>query len=103
MAKGAALSEISSGENISHFAIIRIRVTGYGNLKMSAFSLDDVKTKVLAPFPMLPANRIIPSRIVNFVEQRASFELKSTEIGEKFRINRIIIFMKEIFTSHPGS
>src|SRR5262245_8045435 len=103
MPKGAALSEVSSGENISHFASIRVRVNGSGNLKMKVYSLDDVRSKVLVPFTMQTANRIIPTRIVNFMEQRAAFELKTTEIDEKFRINRIVIFMKEVFTSYPGS
>ena len=52
MPKGAALSELSSGENISHFAAIRIRVNGTGNLKMKTFSLDDVRSKELVPLTM---------------------------------------------------
>lgn len=103
MPKGAALSEQSSGENISHFAAIKIRLNGTGLLKMSVFSLDDVKSKTLVPFTMQQQNRIIPTRLVNFTEQRASFELKTTEIDEKFRINRIVIFTKETATSYPGS
>jgi len=103
MGKGAAISEQSSGENISHFAAIRIRLNGTGNLKMSVFSLDDVRSKTLVPFTMAQTARIIPTRIVNFTEQRASFELKTTEMDEVFRINRIIIFQKEVFTSYPGS
>ena len=103
MGKGAALSELSSGESISHFAAIRVRVTGTGNLKMKVYSLDDVRSKELTPFTMATQTRIIPTRIVNFMEQRAAFELKTTELGERFRINRIIIFMKETFTSYPGS
>lgn len=103
MPKGAALSELSSGESISHFAAIRIRVNGTGNLKMEVFSLDDVRSKVLVPFTMAAATRIIPTRLVNFMEQRACFEIKTTEIDEKFRINRIIVFTKEVFTSYPGS
>lgn len=103
MPKGSALSEQSSGENISHFAAIRIRLTGTGNLKMSVYSLDDVRSKTLVPFTMATTSRIIPTRLVNFTEQRASFELKTTEIDEKFRINRIVIYMKEVFTSYPGS
>jgi hypothetical protein len=103
MPKGAALSEKSSGENISHFAAIRIRLNGTGNLLMKVYSLDDVKSKTLVPFTMSAANRIIPTRLVNFVEQRASFELKTSAIGEKFRINRIVVFMKEMYTSYPGS
>jgi hypothetical protein len=103
MPKGAALSERSSGESISHFAAIRIRMTGTGSLKMGVYSLDDVRSKTLVPFTMQATSRIIPTRLVNFTEQRASFELKTTEINERFRINRIVLFMKEVFTSYPGS
>lgn len=103
MGKGAAISEASSGENISHFAAIRIRVNGTGELKMKVYSLDNVREKTLVPFQMNLLNRIIPTRIVNFMEQRATFELKTTEIDQHFRINRIVIFTKEVFTSYPGS
>lgn len=100
---GSAASEGSSGENISHFAAIRIRVIGIGNLQMKVSSLDNVKSKTLVPLVMQTTNRIIPTRLVNFTEQRASFELKTTSFEEKFRINRIVIFMKEVATSYPGS
>jgi len=103
MPKGAAIGEGSSGENISHFAAIRIRVNGVGNLRMSVYSLDDIRSKTLVPLVMQPSARIIPTRLVNFMEQRASFELKTTAIDEEFRINRIVVFMKEVFTSYPGS
>jgi hypothetical protein len=102
MGKGAALSEMSLGENISHFAAIRIRVNGIGELKMRVFSLDDERVKQLVPFQMEYTTRLVPTRIVNFVEQRAAFELKTTTINERFRINRVIIYLKEIYTSHPG-
>lgn len=102
MPKGAAISEASSGESVSHFAAIRIRLNGTGQLKMSVHSLDDIRSKALVPFVMQSQTRIIPTRLVNFMEQRASFELKTTEINEKFRINRIVIFQKEVFTSVPG-
>ena len=102
MGKGAALSEGSFGENISHFAAIRIRSVGSGELKMRVFSLDDIRLKELVPFQMAFASRVIPTRIVNFMEQRASFELRTTEIDEKFRINRIVVYVKEVFSSHPG-
>jgi hypothetical protein len=100
---GSALSEGSSGESISHFAAIRIRFTGSGVLRMSVYSLDDVRSKTLVPFTLQPTNRIIPTRLVNFMEQRAAFEIKTTGIDERFRINRIVIFQKEVYTSYPGS
>ena len=103
MGKGAAISELSLGENISHFAAIRVRLNGSGQLKMRVFSLDDERVKVLVPFQMAYSTRIIPTRLVNFVETRASFELSVTNKGERFKINRIVIFMKELYSSHPGS
>lgn len=103
MSKGAALSEESSGENISHFSAIRLRIVGVGALRMTVYSLDDVRSKTLSPLTMAISNRIIPTRLVNFMEQRAAFEMKTTEIDERFRINRIVVFMKEVFKSYPGS
>lgn len=103
MPVGAALSEQSSGESTSHFASIRIRVTGAGQLKMAVFSLDDLNSKTLVPLDITPRARYSSTRLVNFVEQRASFELKTTEIAERFRINRIVIFTKELYKSYPGS
>ena len=103
MPKGAALSEQSSGEDISHFAAIRVRVNGTGQLRMAVYSLDNVRMKNLVPLQMQTNARIIPTRLVNFMEQRAAFELGTTEIDEVFRINRIIVFSKQVFTSYPGS
>jgi hypothetical protein len=102
MPLGAAISEGSSGEQVNHFAAIRVRVNGTGNLQLAVYSLDDVRSKTLVPFVMQTKARIIPTRIVNFIEQRASFEIKTTEIDEHFRINRIVIFAKETFSSLPG-
>jgi len=99
---GAVLSESSSGENITHYAAIRVRSYGSGNLKMLVASNDDVVVKGLVPFKLLRVNRVIPTRLVNFVSQRASFEFKTTEADEYFRIHRIVIFTKEIYTSFPG-
>lgn len=103
MGKGAAISEGSFGENISHFAAIRVRLTGSGLLRMRVFSLDDERLKQLVPFSMQFTTRIIPTRLVNFMETRAAFELKTTGIDERFRINRIVVFVREVYTSHPGS
>lgn len=102
MPLGAAVSEQSSGEGVNHFAAIRVGVNGKGNLAMAVYSLDDLVSKSLVAFPMADKTRYAPTRIVNFTEQRASFELKTKVLGEYFRINRIVIFSKEIFKSYPG-
>jgi hypothetical protein len=103
MPVGAVLSERSSGELVTHFASLRVRVDGRGDLRLSVYSLGDIRSKLMIPITMNDKNRFSPTRIVNFVEQRASFELKTTERFEKFRINRIVIFTKQLYTSYPGN
>lgn len=99
---GASATEGSGGENLSHITAVRLRVIGTGNLQMQLSSLDDVRTKTLKPLPIQPATNIQPTRLTNFIEQRAMLEVFTTEINEVFNINRIIIFMKETYTSYPG-
>lgn len=103
MAIGATMTEGSGGENIQHFSTIRIRAVGAGNLKMKVWSLDDVKKKDLVSLTLSTASRIQPNRLVNFVEQRASFEIWTTDLDEWFRINRVTVYLKEIYTSHPAA
>ena len=103
MAKGAISSEGSGGENLQHFSTIRIRATGLATLNIKVYSLDDVREKALALYFIRTKDRIQPNRLVNFIEQRASFEITTTVLDEYYRINRIIVYMKEIYTSHPGA
>lgn len=101
--KGAALSGGSSGEIISHFGGIRVRVNGSGSLRPKLYSLDDVTSTTLVPITMAATTRIIPTRLCNFQEHRASLELKTTAMDEVFRINRIIVFVKEVFVEWPST
>jgi len=39
---------------------------------------------------------------VNFMEQRASFQITTISQDEYFKINRIVIFSKQVYTSYPG-
>ena len=102
MALGTARSNISKGENISHFTGIRLRVTGSGSLRPTLYSLDDIRSEVLVAMTMSATTNIEPFRLSNFMEQRARLELKTTALNETFRINRIIIFAKPIFTMYPA-
>lgn len=99
---GASASEGSSGENISHLTALRFRVTGAGNLKLSLYSLDEVRSSTLVPLIMTMTTNRQPTRLCNFMEQRTKLRVMTTEINEIFRINRIIFFMKETYTSYPG-
>lgn len=102
MPLGASRSQGSSGENICHIGPVRLRVNGIGNLFLSLSSLQDVKSAVCPnPITMAMVTDIEPHRGFNFMSQRAALKLYTTEMGDYFRINRIIIYSKEVFVAHP--
>ena len=92
----------SGGENIVHFNGVRMRVVGSGNLLMSLYSLDDVRSFTLVPFTLASTTRFEPFRLANFMEQRASLEIKTTAINEWFRINRVLVYAKPTFVDYPA-
>jgi hypothetical protein len=102
MGKGVAASHGSGGDYIQHFAAIRVRVTGTGNLKPTLFSLDDVRSYDLVDIAMSSTPGRFMDRLSNVVEQRAYLRLRTTEISEYFRINRITIFTKTVATQYPA-
>lgn len=103
MAKGATSSEGSGGENIQHFSHVRVRSTGQGQMFFSVASLDYTNPKVLVPIILRTPNRNATDRLVNYVAQRATFTLYTPELNTYLRINRIIVYVKEIYKSLPGS
>ena len=97
-----AFTDISEGENINHFAGIRIRVNGTGNLIPRLLSLDSILTQTLASIVMSTTTDRQPTILANFQTQRCSLELKTTVINEIFKINRIILYAKEVFSEFPS-
>jgi hypothetical protein len=102
MPKGTTRSSGSSGEYISHFNAVRMRVLGTGNLKLTLYSFQDINYFQMADLPMSLATNIQPTRLANFMEQRASLKLGTDSINDYFKITRILIFTKPTFTSYPG-
>jgi len=90
-------------ELVNHFGLIRMRLNGAGNLQLSLFSLNDVKSESLTSITMLAATNIEPTRLSNFTQQRAYLELKVTEINEYFLVSKIIVFIKPVANSYPGN
>lgn len=97
-------SNISTGEeNFLHITGIRLRITGNGNLKATFFSLDDTRSYPLVDLIMASAPGRNLDRLANVPqEQRVYLELKTTEIDETFRLNRIIIWAKQVSVELPG-
>lgn len=91
-----------SEDNIVHFTSLRMRVIGSGSLQMRMISQDSIYEQILTPFTMSAATNIRPTRLMNFQHQKAIFEGKTTAIDERFEINKIIFFAKNVFTEYPG-
>jgi hypothetical protein len=102
MPAGTATTHGSIGESISHFTGVRMRIVGAGTLEMSLHSLDDIKSFTMMPFTLAATTNIQPFRLANFNEQRAYFKGQTNGINKWFRINRIIVFSKQLYTDYPG-
>ena len=102
MPRGTARSQGSSGEAISHFNAVRMRVVGTGFLKMTFFSLQNQTYFQMADLEMSEITHISPIRLANFIDQRASLQIETHSINDYFKINRIIIFSREFAAEYPG-
>lgn len=100
MAQSAALS--STQDNIIHYTSLRMRVIGSGQLKMTMYSQDDIYSSVLLPFTMSATTNIRPTRLMNFQHQRAYLKGQTDTISNWFKINKIVIYAKEVFVDYPN-
>lgn len=100
MTAGAALS--STQDNIVHYTSVRMRIIGSGSLRMTMYSQDEVFNSPLVPFTMQATTNIRPARLMNFQHQRAYLEGKTVDINEWFKINKIVIYAKEVFADYPN-
>ena len=91
----------SNEELVNHFGLTRLRVKGFGNLRQRLLSLDEVRENILNPIVMVNNTNVEPTKLANFTEQRASLEIKTTEINEWFQISKVIIFSKPVAKSYP--
>lgn len=88
-------------ELINHFGLIRLRLNGFGNLRMRLWSLDQVKNTILVPIVMQTVTNVEPTKLCNFTQQRTQLEVRTTAIDETFKISKIVIFTKPVATSYP--
>jgi hypothetical protein len=86
---------------INHYGAVRLRVNGFGNLRMTLFSLDESLSDVLVPITMSAATDVEPNRLSNLTQQRAKLLIQTTGISENFLISKIIIFVKPVAKSWP--
>ena len=77
----AGAAGTSSGDFISHFNGVRIRVNGSGVLRPTLFSQDEVTTSVLPTITMAASNRFSPFVLANVTEERVILQLHSLIMG----------------------
>lgn len=86
---------------INHYGLVRLRLTGSGNLRMRLLSLDEVRQRVLSPIAMVDPAYKEPTRLSNFTQQRAQLEIKTTAINETFKVSKVVVFIKQVAASYP--
>lgn len=86
---------------INHFGSVRIRLNGTGNLKLNYYSLDDSISETLVTLSMssAPGKEIL--QLSNFTTQRASLQIRTTEIDEVFKISKIVVYAKSVASGYP--
>ena len=88
-------------EVINHFGLVRFRIFGSANLKMTLFSLDETKYFSLLALAIKAKNNIEPTQLSNFTQQRAKLEIRTTEINETFQISKAIVYVRPVAKSYP--
>ena len=96
------MAKLNAGEYISHLIAVRCRVTGVGAFKLTAYSLDVVRSQTLPNITLSATNNIQPTVLANFREMRMQIRFEVTEINEYFVLSSIIPFVKQSATSYPG-
>ena len=88
-------------EDILHFGAVRYRVTGNGDMFQSLITYDDQVIKPLLPLTLSDTPGREPTRLASLVTQRARLKVYTTEYDDNVRINRIILYVKPVYTSYP--
>ena len=90
-----------SGELV-HFGVVRMRVTGAGNLQLFMHSLDDtLNSNTLTSIPLQATTNREPTVLANFIDQYGQLEIKTDVMDEVFEISKIVIFIKPVASGYP--
>ena len=96
-----ALIGDDNAENQMHYAGIRLRIVGEGELDVNAYGLDDTLLQELSPLKMslTPGKQL--NMLSNFRADRIRLRVYTDKINETFNISRIVLFTKESYKSYP--
>jgi len=89
-------------ESILHFGAVTFRLNGTGKLNLTLFSMDKAESFTAAPLNMQTVAPREPTRLVNFNQQRALYRVDTAEFDDYMKIQRIIMWVKELWTQFPS-
>jgi hypothetical protein len=90
-------------ESILHYAGATFRINGTGFARLTLMGLDRVKQLTLGPITMATSPGFEPTRKCNFTSQRTLIRMETTDIDEYMKVNRIVLWVKELYTEFPAS
>lgn len=88
-------------DNLIHFGGVRYRISGSGNLLSTYLGMDSVLTNTLAAIALSNTPGREPFLLANLVSQRARLQFTTTVINEVAKVNRVILYTKDIYTGYP--
>lgn len=89
------------GQYINHFNAVRMNVKGSGSLQSKLVSLDATTEYSIPNVTLQTEISRYPNQLVNFSQQKAQIELKTTAINEVFTLRQILVYTKPVSTSYP--
>lgn len=96
------MAKSSSGAEFEHHLVaVRHRIIGSGNLKLTAESLQAVRTLNLLDLPITNPAEYEPIRLANFQSQRIRLVGGVTNAGDWFEIKRLIFYIKPVAIERP--
>jgi hypothetical protein len=91
-----------SDEGIIHYGAVKVRVNGMGNLVPTFSNLDGTKIQIMPSFVMSGMPGLEPIKLVSFKTQRAFLRLGTSQLNEIFKINRVIVYVKPLWSQYAG-
>jgi hypothetical protein len=99
---GTARGQGSTGDYLSHFTGVRIRLNGSGVMRPTLLSQDEGQSYTLPTITMASTNRFSSFVLANATEERALLQLQTTAINEDATIHRITIFTRVVAVEIPA-
>lgn len=92
----------SQSEWIQHFAGMKLRILGVGDLQITLYG-EDNSNPVTVPVITLsstPGKEF--DRLINYIDEKMSVKFRTSNFGEWFNLDRFTLFAKSLWLRRPG-